>query len=135
MRPTDGRGEQGLNRVVRIVKRDDATRTARVLLVTDDDNFSATMGRAGYPRRQMLSVTQDSVWLSIRAGLDVTRGISTLVIDSAVSGLQRLRLYERLRPPDVVSHVPIVFTRATFTGPDASGARTGLLSARESHRR
>jgi hypothetical protein len=113
-----------------MVKRDDATRTARVLLVTDDDNFSATM-KGGLPGVEMLSVTQDSVWLSIRAGLDVTRGISTLVIDSTVSGLQQLRLYERLRPPDVLSHVPIVFTRATFTGPDAPAHELDFYHAPE----
>jgi hypothetical protein len=96
-----------------MVRRDEATQTARVLLVTDDDSFSSVMKR-GLPGIEMLSVTQDSVWLAIRAGLDVTRGVSTLVIDSTVSGLQQLRLYERLRPPDVVSQVPIVFTRAAF---------------------
>jgi hypothetical protein len=96
-----------------MVRRDEATRVARVLLVTDDDGFSSTM-KSGLPGIEMLSVTQDSVWLAIRAGLDVTRGVSTLVIDSTISGLQQLRLYERLRPPDVVSQVPIVFTRAAF---------------------
>ena len=96
-----------------MVRRDESTRTARVLLVTDDDGFSSVM-KSGLPGIEMLSVTQDSVWLAIRAGLDVTRGVSTLVIDSTVSGLQQLRLYERLRPPDVVSQVPIVFTRAAF---------------------
>jgi hypothetical protein len=84
-----------------------------VLLVTDDDGFSSIL-KSSLPGIEMLSITQESVWLAIRAGLDVTRGISMLVVDSTVSGLQQLRLYERLRPPDVVSHVPIVFTRATF---------------------
>lgn len=96
-----------------MVGHDEATRTARVLLVTDDDSFSSAM-KSGLPGIELLSITQDSVWLAIRAGLDVTRGISTLVVDSTVGGLQQLRLYERLRPPDIVSQVPIVFTRAAF---------------------
>jgi hypothetical protein len=114
-----------------MVRRDESTRMARVLLVTDDENFSSTM-KSSLPGVEMLSVTQDSVWLAIRAGLDVTRGISTLVIDSTVSGLQQLRLYERMRPPDVVSHVPIVFTRAAFAGPGGPAHELDFYHAPES---
>ena len=87
----------------------------RVLLVTDDDDFSATI-KHGLHGVEALSVTQESVWLAIRAGLDVTKGMGTVLIDSTVGGMLQLRLYERLRPPDVHAHVPIVFTRAGFAG-------------------
>ena len=113
-----------------MVKRDDATQVARVLLVTDDDNFSATM-KGSLPGVELLSVTQDSVWLAIRAGLDVTRGVSTLVIDSTVSALQQLRLYERVRPPDVISHVPIVFTRAAMRSPSGPAHELDFYHAPE----
>src|SRR5581483_11375819 len=99
-----------------MVRPHEATRVPRVLLVTDDERFSARLKR-GLPGVELLSVTQDLVWLAMRADLDVTRGISTLAIDSTVEGLQQLRLYERLRPPEAESQVPIVFTRARLVRP------------------
>src|SRR4051812_16378717 len=85
----------------------------RVLLVTDDDAFSASV-KQGLRGVDALSITQDSVWLAIRAGLDVTRGMATVLIDGTVSNMLQLRLYERLRPTEMRSNVPIVFTRAAF---------------------
>jgi hypothetical protein len=86
-----------------------------VLLVTSDDAFSAAIKRHLYGV-EMLSLTEGSVWTAVRGGLDVTRGVSTLVVDGDIGGLLQLRLYERLRPSDVIARVPIIFTRAKLGG-------------------
>jgi hypothetical protein len=86
-----------------------------VLVVTDDDAFSAAM-KLGLRDVDMLSLTEAAVWTAVRAGLDVTRGVGALMIDGSVGGLLQLRLYEKLRPSDVVAHVPVIFARARFGG-------------------
>ena len=86
-----------------------------MLVVTDDDAFSAAM-KLGLRDVDMLSLTEAAVWTAVRAGLDVTRGVGALMIDGSVGGLLQLRLYEKLRPSDVVAHVPVIFARARFGG-------------------
>lgn len=87
----------------------------RVLLVTGDDAFSGAV-KIGLPGVDLMSLTESSVWTAIRAGLDVTRGIDALIMDCTIGGLLQLRLYERLRPSDVVARVPVVFVRGQFGG-------------------
>jgi hypothetical protein len=86
----------------------------RALLVSDDDNFSAELKRR-LPGVDVLSLTEDSVWVADRAGLDVTRGIDTVLLDHQLSGRVQLRLYEALRPIGAHARVPIIFTRSRLT--------------------
>jgi hypothetical protein len=86
----------------------------RVLLVSDDDLFSAEL-KPRLPGMDVLSLTESSVWVADRAGLNVTRGIDAVLLDNHVSGRLQLRLYEKLRPTDSVAHVPVIFTRSKLS--------------------
>jgi hypothetical protein len=86
----------------------------RVLLVSDDDAFSAAL-KPRLPGMDVLSLTESSVWVANRAGLDVTRGIDAVLLDHQVTGRLQLRLYETLRPSDSVARVPVIFTRSKLT--------------------
>jgi hypothetical protein len=114
----------------------------RVLLVSDDDTFSAEL-KPRLPGIDVLSLTESSVWLASRAGLDVTRGVNAVLVDHQVSGRLQMGLYETLRPSDGVAQVPVIFTRSKLTAAtagfaheldvyqqgDASAAQTALLVA------
>lgn len=93
---------------------------ARVLLVTDDDAFSAAV-KAWLGGVETLSLTEGAVQTAIRAGLDVTRGVDLVLLDSSISSLLKLRLYERLRPSDLGPRVPVIFARSKLA-PTAAGA-------------
>jgi hypothetical protein len=86
----------------------------RVLLVSDDDQFSADL-KPRLPGMEVLSLTESSVWVADRAGLNVTRGIDAVLLDNHVSGRLQLRLYEKLRPTDAVADVPVIFTRSKLS--------------------
>lgn len=86
----------------------------RVLLVSDDDQFSADL-KPRLPGMDVLSLTESSVWVADRAGLSVTRGIDAVLLDNHVSGRLQLRLYEQLRPTDAVARVPVIFTRSRLS--------------------
>jgi CheY-like chemotaxis protein len=86
----------------------------RVLLVSDDDAFSAEL-KPCLSGMDVLSLTESSVWVADRAGLNVTRGIDAVLLDHQVSGRLQLRLYETLRPSDAVARVPVIFTRSRLT--------------------
>jgi hypothetical protein len=86
----------------------------RVLLVSDDDQFSADL-KPRLPGMDVLSLTESSVWVADRAGLNVTRGIDAVLLDNHVSGRLQLRLYEKLRPTDMVANVPVIFTRSKLS--------------------
>jgi hypothetical protein len=86
----------------------------RVLLVSDDDQFSAEL-KPRLPGMDVLSLTEGSVWVADRAGLNVTRGIDAVLLDNHVSGRLQLRLYETLRPTDAVAQVPVIFTRSKLS--------------------
>jgi hypothetical protein len=86
----------------------------RVLLVSDDDQFSADL-KPRLPGMDVLSLTETSVWVADRAGLNVTRGIDAVLLDNHVSGRLQLRLYEQLRPTDTVARVPVIFTRSRLS--------------------
>lgn len=86
----------------------------RVLLVSDDDQFSADL-KPRLPGMDVLSLTESSVWVADRAGLNVTRGIDAVLLDNHVSGRLQLRLYEKLRPTDTVANVPVIFTRSKLS--------------------
>jgi hypothetical protein len=86
----------------------------RVLLVSDDDQFSAEL-KPRLPGMEVLSLTEGSVWIADRAGLNVTRGIDAVLLDNHVSGRLQLRLYETLRPTDAVARVPVIFTRSRLS--------------------
>src|SRR4051794_27703637 len=93
----------------------EATRSRRrVLLVSDDDQFSAEL-KPRLPGMDVLSLTEGSVWVADRAGLNVTRGIDAVLLDNHVSGRLQLRLYETLRPTDAVARVPVIFTRSKLS--------------------
>ena len=86
----------------------------RVLLVSDDDQFSAQLKPhlAGF---EVLSLTESSVWMANRAGLDVTRGVDAVLLDHQITGRLQLGLYEVLRPSDRAAQVPVIFTRSKLT--------------------
>jgi hypothetical protein len=86
----------------------------RVLLVSDDDAYSAQL-KPRLPGCDVLSLTESSVWVAERAGLNVTRGIDAVLLDHEVSGRLQMRLYETLRPTDGVASVPVIFTRSKLT--------------------
>jgi len=93
----------------------EATRSRRrVLLVSDDDQFSAEL-KPRLPGMDVLSLTESSVWVADRAGLNVTRGIDAVLLDHQVTGRLQLRLYETLRPTDSVAQVPVIFTRSKLS--------------------
>ncbi|MGE3269865.1 MAG: hypothetical protein AB7P40_14025 [Chloroflexota bacterium] len=96
----------------------------RVLLVSDDDQYSAAL-KQHLPDLDVMSLPESSVWVTIRAGLDVTRGSAVVMLDRGVSGRLQLRLYEVLRPADGVSRVPIIFVRSRLTA--ASGGFDHVL--------
>jgi hypothetical protein len=64
---------------------------------------------------EVLSLTESSVWVADRAGLNVTRGIDAVLLDHQVTGRLQLRLYETLRPTDAAAHVPVIFTRSRLS--------------------
>jgi hypothetical protein len=99
-------------------KRDEITIRPRVLLVSDDDTYSATLKRqlAGI---HVLSVPESSVWVAIRAGLDVTRGVDAVLLDRGLTGRLQMRLYETLRPAEAPARVPVVFMRSKLTAASA----------------
>src|SRR4051812_45189674 len=97
----------------------EATRSRRrVLLVSDDDQFSAEL-KPRLPGMEVLSLTESSVWVADRAGLNVTRGIDAVLLDHQVTGRLQMRLYEVLRPTDVEANVPVIFTRSRLTAATA----------------
>ena len=86
----------------------------RVLLVSDDDAFSSQL-KPRLPAYEVLSLTESSVWMANRAGLDVTRGVHAVLLDHQVTGRLQLGLYETLRPFEGVANVPVIFTRSKLT--------------------
>src|SRR4051794_13585669 len=86
----------------------------RVLLVSDDDAFSAQL-KPCLPGFEVLSLTESSVWMANRAGLDVTRGVDAVLLDCQVTGRLQLGLYETLRPSEGEARVPVIFTRSRLT--------------------
>ncbi len=90
----------------------------RVLLVSDDDAFSTRL-KPCLPAVDVLSLTESSVWVANRAGIDVTRGIDAVLIDNHITGRLQLRLYEALRPSDRDAKVPVIFTRSKLTADSA----------------
>jgi hypothetical protein len=86
----------------------------RVLLVSDDDQFSAQL-KPRLPGYEVLSLTESSVWMANRAGLDVTRGVNAVLLDHQITGRLQLGLYEVLRPSDSLAQVPVIFTRSKLT--------------------
>lgn len=86
----------------------------RVLLVSDDDAFSAQL-KPRLPGYEVLSLTESSVWMANRAGLDVTRGVDVVLLDHQVTGRLQLGLYETLRPSDGLARIPVIFTRSKLT--------------------
>jgi DNA-binding NarL/FixJ family response regulator len=86
----------------------------RVLLVSDDDAFSSQL-KPRLPSYEVLSLTESSVWVAKRAGLDVTRGVDAVMIDHQVTGRLQLGLYAALRPADGAGRVPVIFTRSKLT--------------------
>lgn len=90
----------------------------RVLLVSDDDAFSTRL-KPCLPAVDVLSLTESSVWVASRAGIDVTRGIDAVLLDHHITGRLQLRLYETLRPSDRDAQVPVIFTRSRLTADSA----------------
>src|SRR4051794_4798717 len=90
----------------------------RVLLVSDDDAFSAQL-KPCLPGFEVLSLTESSVWMANRAGLDVTRGVDAVLLDHQVTGRLQLGLYEALRPTNGPARVPVIFTRSKLTAATA----------------
>lgn len=90
----------------------------RVLLVSDDDAFSAQL-KPCMPGFEVLSLTEGSVWMANRAGLDVTRGVDVVLLDHQVTGRLQLGLHESLRPTDRAARVPVIFTRSRLTAATA----------------
>jgi hypothetical protein len=86
----------------------------RVLLVSDDDAFSSQL-KPRLPAYEVLSLTESSVWMANRAGLDVTRGVDAVMIDHQVTGRLQLGLYDTLRPSEGAARVPVIFTRSKLT--------------------
>ncbi len=101
-----------------MVKHEATSARQRVLLVSEDDTFSAML-KPRLPGLDVLSLPESSVWVAIRAGLDVTRGIDAVLLDRQVSGRLQLRMYEALRPADRPARVPVIFTRSKLTAATA----------------
>ena len=53
-----------------------------MLLVSDDDQFSAQL-KPRLPGMEVLSLTESSVWVADRAGLNVTRGVDAVLITAS----------------------------------------------------
>lgn len=83
----------------------------RVLLVSDDDAFSAEL-KPRMPGFAVLSLTESSVWMANRAGLDVTRGVDAVLLDQHTSPRLQFGLYKSLRTGESLARVPIIFTRS-----------------------
>ena len=98
--------------------RDGTTIRPRVLLMSDDDQYSASLKRH-LTGVEVLSVPESSVWVAIRAGLNVTRGIDAVLFDRGLTGRLQMRLYETLRPADSPARVPVVFMRSKLTAASA----------------
>jgi hypothetical protein len=86
----------------------------RVLLVTDDDTFSAQV-KLRLPGIYVMSLTERSFWLAMRGGLDVTRGIDAVLLDHDITGRLQVRMYETLRPTNALGRVPVIVTRSKLT--------------------
>jgi hypothetical protein len=99
-------------------KRDGITIRPRVLLVSDDDFYSASL-KPQLAGIHVLSVPESSVWVAIRAGLDVTRGVDAVLLDRGLTGRLQMRLYETLRPAEGPARVPVVFMRSKLTAASA----------------
>ena len=98
--------------------RDGITIRPRVLLVSDDDTYSASL-KPQLPGIHVLSLPESSVWVAIRAGLDVTRGVDAVLLDRGLTGRLQMRLYEALRPAEAPARVPVVFMRSKLTAASA----------------
>jgi len=98
--------------------RDGTTIRPRVLLVSDDDQYSASLKRQ-LTGCEVLSLPESSVWVAIRAGLDVTRGIHAVLLDRGLTGRLQMKLYESLRPAISPARVPVVFMRSKLTAASA----------------
>ncbi|MCC7367301.1 MAG: hypothetical protein IT306_02700 [Chloroflexi bacterium] len=98
--------------------RDGITIRPRVLLVTDDDRYSAQL-KARLSGMIVLSLPEASVWVALRAGLSVTRGAQAVLLDRGVTGRLLMQLYEVLRPADGQATTPVIFVRSRLTA--ASG--------------
>lgn len=98
--------------------RDGTTIRPRVLLVSDDDQYSASL-KLQLTGLEVLSLPESSVWVAIRAGLDVTRSIHAVLLDRGLTGRLQMRLYESLRPMDAPARVPVVFMRSKLTSASA----------------
>jgi hypothetical protein len=94
--------------------RDGTTIRPRVLLVSDDDHYSAGL-KLHLAGLDVLSLPESSVWVAIRAGLDVTRGIHAMLLDRGLTGRLQMRLYESVRPAQTPARVPVVFMRSKLT--------------------
>lgn len=94
--------------------RDGTTIRPRVLLVSDDDHYSAGL-KPHLAGIDVLSLPESSVWVAIRAGLDVTRGIHAVLLDRGLTVRLQMRLYESVRPDETPARVPIVFMRSKLT--------------------
>jgi hypothetical protein len=101
-----------------MVKHEATSARQRVLLVSEDDTFSAML-KPRLPGLDVLSLPESSVWVATRAGLDVTRGIDAVLLDHQVSGRLQLRMYETLRPSDRPARVTVIFTRSKLTAATA----------------
>lgn len=98
--------------------RDGITIRPRVLLVSDDDFYSSSL-KPQLTGIEVLSVPECSVWVAIRAGLDVTRGVDAVLLDRGLTGRLQMRLYETLRPAETPARVPVVFMRSKLTAASA----------------
>lgn len=104
--------------------RDEITIRPRVLLVTDDDHYSAQL-KTQLAGMIVLSLPEASVWVALRAGLSVTRGAHVVVLDRGVTARLQLQLYAALRPADAQATTPVVFARSKLTA--ASGGFDHVL--------
>jgi hypothetical protein len=98
--------------------RDGNTIRPRVLLVSDDDRYSDSL-KSQSVGVEMLSLPETSVWVAMRAGLDVTRGVDAVLLDRGLTGRLQMKLYESVRPMNVPSHIPVVFMRSKLTAASA----------------
>lgn len=98
--------------------REGSVQRPRVLLVSDDDDYSREL-KAHLTGMTVLSLPESSVWVAIRAGLAVTSGVQAVLLDRGVTGRLQLRIYEALRPVDSLAHVPVVFMRSRLTAASA----------------
>jgi hypothetical protein len=90
----------------------------RVLLVSDDDAYSAEL-KPRMPGFAVLSLTESSVWMANRAGLDVTRGVDAVLLDQHTSPRLQFGLYKTLRTDEGLVRVPIIFTRSKMNAASA----------------